>query len=116
MRRSTLVWLGAGLVGALCTAASSACSNHGSGGSSTGSTTSGTLTSTGTAGGQAGESVLTHHGNPSRDGVYVQPAFTKTAAAGLKKDDGFNAKTDGATYAQPLFLDGGPGGKDVLFV
>jgi hypothetical protein len=59
-----------------------------------------------------------HHKNPSRDGVYVQPALTKAAAAGLKKDTNFDATLGSAekVYAQPLFVDGGPGGTDLVIV
>jgi hypothetical protein len=98
-------------------AAFTACgSSSGSGTGGHGTTSSGSLT-TGTAGGpQAGDSVLTHHRNASRDGVYVQPTFTKAAAKNLTKDAAFNAVTDGATYAQPLFVDGGATGKDMLLV
>jgi hypothetical protein len=63
----------------------------------------------------AGDSVLMHHKNPSRDGVYVQPALTHAAAAGLKLDPSFNATFTGAVYAQPLFVDG-LGGKDLVIV
>jgi outer membrane protein assembly factor BamB len=63
----------------------------------------------------SGESVLMHHKNLSRDGVYVQPKLTKTAiAASFNKDPNFNAvlATGEAIYAQPLFVDGtfGPAG------
>lgn len=63
----------------------------------------------------AGESVLMHHKNLSRDGVYVQPALTHAAAAQLKLDATFTATFTGAVYAQPLFVDG-MGGKDLLIV
>src|SRR5262249_10293063 len=59
---------------------------------------------------------LTHHRNPSRDGVYVQPAITKAAAATMHVDPTFQAQTDGATYAQPLYVDGGEGGQDLVIV
>lgn len=63
-----------------------------------------------------GESVLQYHKNASRDGVYVDPAITRAAAARLRRDPSFVVKVAGPTYAQPLFLDGGPGGRDLLFV
>jgi hypothetical protein len=59
-----------------------------------------------------------HHKNPSRDGVYTEPALTKAAAAGLTKDTTFVgtlSNTD-QVYAQPLFVDGGPGGTDLVIV
>jgi len=75
---------------------------------------------TGGAGGSvvvsSGPSVLQHHKNPSRDGVYVDAAFTKTAAAKLHMDATFKATTAGPTYAQPLYVAGGPGGKDLVLV
>ncbi|HLK11378.1 MAG TPA: hypothetical protein VKW76_08355 [Candidatus Binatia bacterium] len=55
-----------------------------------------------------GVSVLQHHRNATRDGVYVDPAFTRAAAAALHVDTGFNATTQGQTYAQPLYFDGAP--------
>src|SRR5258708_6783274 len=63
----------------------------------------------------AGVSVLEHHNHPSRDGVYVDAAFTKTAAGGLNLDSAFNATIQGPTYAQPLYLDNGPGRQDLIF-
>src|SRR5579863_4294668 len=56
-----------------------------------------------------GESVLMHHKNPSRDGVYVEPTLTKAAISSFKQDTNFNpALTNaGEIYAQPLFVDGG---------
>jgi hypothetical protein len=64
-----------------------------------------------------GDSVLMHHKNPSRDGVYVQPTFTKAAIATLHKDTTF-APTgiQGQVYVQPLFVDGGAGGKDLVII
>ncbi len=66
-----------------------------------------------------GASVLMHHKNPSRDGVFVEPTLTKAAIAGLKQDVNFNASAlagAGEIYAQPLFVDGGTGGTDLLIV
>ena len=62
-----------------------------------------------------GVSVLEHHNHPSRDGVYVDASLTKTAAAGMHLDPAFNATIQGPTYAQPLYLDNGPGGQDLIF-
>ena len=56
-----------------------------------------------------GASVLELHAGPSRAGAYVEPAFTRTAAATLHLDATFNATYTGAAYAQALYLDrGGP--------
>lgn len=59
-------------------------------------------------------SVLQYHKNSNRDGVYVDAAFTRTAAAGLKK--AYSVPIAGPTYAQPLFFENGPGGKDLVIV
>jgi hypothetical protein len=63
-----------------------------------------------------GDSVLMHHRNPNRDGVYVQPALTKAAAAGLTKDPSFAPTFIGQVYAQPLFVDGMGRGPDLVIV
>lgn len=55
-----------------------------------------------------------YHGNATRDGNYVDAAFTRAAAAMLKKDTTFTASTSGTMYAQPLYYDAGPGGKDLV--
>jgi hypothetical protein len=60
--------------------------------------------------------VLQFHNNASRDGLYVDPAFTRAAAANVRIDAAFHATTAGPTYAQPLYFEGGPGGKDVIVV
>ena len=63
-----------------------------------------------------GDSVLMHHNHLNRDGVYVQPQLTKTAAAGLQQDTTFAAAFVGEVYAQPLYVDNGPGGTDLVIV
>jgi hypothetical protein len=63
-----------------------------------------------------GPNVLQFHKNPSRDGHYVEPAFTKAAAATMHKDTAFSATIQGPTFAQPLYFEGGPGGKNILIV
>ena len=52
--------------------------------------------------------VTQHHNNPSRDGLFVDPAFTPTAAANLARDVNFNGTIVGNVYAQPLYVEGGP--------
>lgn len=54
--------------------------------------------------------VTQHHNNPSRDGLFVDPAFTLANAAGLTRDLGFNGVISGNVYAQPLYIENGPGG------
>ena len=60
--------------------------------------------------------VTQEHNNPSRDGVYIDPAFTPTAAAGLTRDLGFNGTISGNVYAQPLYIEGGPKGAMIIAV
>jgi len=70
--------------------------------------TGGTTTNGGAGTGGAATSavsVLQHHNHASRDGVYVDAALTKTAAASLHIDTAFpGAMLSGPTYAQPLYL------------
>jgi hypothetical protein len=52
--------------------------------------------------------VTQHHNNPSRDGLFIDPAFTPTAAANLARDTNFDGAIVGNVYAQPLYVEGGP--------
>ena len=58
--------------------------------------------------------VVQHHNHASRDGLYVDPAFTPALAAGLTRDLAFDGSIGGAVYAQPLYIEGGPGGKAMI--
>src|SRR4029077_12120279 len=60
--------------------------------------------------------VTQEHNNPSRDGVYIDAAFTPSAAANLTRDLNFNGTISGAVYAQPLYIEGGPNGPMVIAV
>ena len=60
--------------------------------------------------------VTQEHNNPSRDGVYVDPAFTPSAAANLTRDLNFNGTISGNVYAQPLYIEGGPSGPVIIAV
>jgi outer membrane protein assembly factor BamB len=60
--------------------------------------------------------VLQHHGDGTRAGFYVDPAFTKAALPGIEPLAGFSAPVSGSVFAQPLFLQGGVVGQDALFV
>ncbi len=64
----------------------------------------------------ASVNVTQHHNNPSRDGLYVAPAFTQAASANLTRDVGFNGTIVGNVYAQPLYVEGGPSGPVVIAV
>ncbi len=61
-------------------------------------------------------SVLQHHMNPTRDGVYVDPSMTQARAATLKLDTTFAPTVVGDVYAQPLYVTDGPGGKEAFIV
>jgi cell division septation protein DedD len=60
--------------------------------------------------------VTQEHNNPSRDGVYIDAAFTPAAAANLTRDLNFNGTISGAVYAQPLYIEGGPNGPMIIAV
>jgi hypothetical protein len=60
--------------------------------------------------------VTQEHNNPSRNGVYVDAAFTPSAAANLTRDLNFNGTIVGNMYAQPLYIEGGPNGPMVIAV
>lgn len=59
-------------------------------------------------------SVLQYHKNATRDGHYVDAAFTRAAAAMIKQDMSFTATVTGRMYAQPLYFEGGVGGADLV--
>ena len=58
--------------------------------------------------------VTEHHNHDSRDGLYIDPAFTPAAATNLKRDTNFNGTISGNVYAQPLYIEGGPGGRAMI--
>src|SRR6476660_4636761 len=60
--------------------------------------------------------VTREHNNPSRDGVYVDGAFTPSAAANLTRDLTFNGTISGNVYAQPLYIEGGANGPMIIAV
>ena len=60
--------------------------------------------------------VTEHHNHDSRDGLYIDPAFTPAAAASLKRDTNFNGTVSGNVYAQPLYIEGGPGGGAMIII
>ena len=62
----------------------------------------------------ASVNVTQHHNNPSRDGLYIDPAFTTAAAANLTRDLSFNGTIVGNVYSQPLYVEGGPSGPMVI--
>ena len=60
--------------------------------------------------------VTQEHNNLSRDGLYIDAAFTPEAAAGLTRDLSFNGTVSGNVYAQPLYIEGGPNGPMIIAV
>jgi hypothetical protein len=58
--------------------------------------------------------VTQFHNHASRDGLYIDSAFTLGAAANLMRDLDFDGTIVGNVYAQPLYLDDGPGGRPAV--
>jgi hypothetical protein len=65
---------------------------------------------------RAAVNVTQYHNYLSRDGLYIDPAFTTALAGGLTGDVAFNGAVVGEVYAQPLYIEGGPGGRAVIIV
>jgi len=60
--------------------------------------------------------VTQEHNNLSRDGLYIDAAFTPSAAANLTRDLTFDGTISGNLYAQPLYIEGGPNGPMIIAV
>src|ERR1700730_2074477 len=60
--------------------------------------------------------VTQYHNHISRDGLYVDSAFTQSAAAHLTRDLNFDGTIVGNVYAQPLYIEGGPSGPMIIAV
>jgi outer membrane protein assembly factor BamB len=60
--------------------------------------------------------VTQEHNHLSRDGLYIDSAFTRSAAANATRDLNFNGTISGNVYAQPLYVEGGPSGKPRVIV
>jgi hypothetical protein len=60
--------------------------------------------------------VTQYHNHASRDGLYVDPAFTQRAAANLTRDLTFDGTIAGDVYAQPLYIEDGPRGRAMIIV
>ena len=58
--------------------------------------------------------VAQHHNHGTRDGLYIDPAFTYSAVSNLTRDLHFNGTISGNVYAQPLYIEGGPGGRAMI--
>ena len=61
-------------------------------------------------------SVYQHHKNGTRDGVYIDLVFNKTAAATTHVLTSFIGTVSSSVYAQPLYVQNGPGGKEAFIV
>ena len=60
--------------------------------------------------------VTQYHNHSSRDGLYIDSAFTQSAAANLTRDLNFDGTIVGNVYAQPLYIEGGPSGPMIIVV
>jgi outer membrane protein assembly factor BamB len=60
--------------------------------------------------------ITQQHNNLSRDGLYIDSAFTPANAANLTRDLNFDGTIAGNVYAQPLYVEGGPNGPMVIAV
>jgi outer membrane protein assembly factor BamB len=60
--------------------------------------------------------VTQFHNHESRDGLYIDSAFTQSAAANLTRDLNFDGTIVGDVYAQPLYIEGGPSGPMIISV
>src|SRR6266480_2912370 len=60
--------------------------------------------------------VTQQHNNLSRDGLYIDSAFTPANAANLTRNLNFNGTIAGNVYAQPLYVEGGPNGAMIIAV
>src|SRR5438132_1008728 len=60
--------------------------------------------------------VTQKNNNLSRDGLYIDPAFTPGNAAKLTRDLKFTGTIVGNVHAQPLYIEGGPNGPMIIAV
>src|SRR5437870_5651377 len=60
--------------------------------------------------------VTQFHNHDSRDGLYVDAAFTQSVAANLVRDPNFDGTIAGNVYAQPLYIEGGLKGKAMIIM
>ena len=58
--------------------------------------------------------VTQYHNNSSRDGLYIDSAFTQSAAANLTRDLNFDGTIVGNVLTQPLYIEGGPNGPMII--
>ena len=61
--------------------------------------------------------VTQKNNNPSRDGLYIDPAFTPSAMLPIWRVTlNFNGTIVGTVHAQPLYIEGGPNGPMIIVV
>ena len=60
--------------------------------------------------------VTQKNNNLSRDGLYIDSAFTPGNAANLVRDLNFDGTIVGNVHAQPLYIEGGPNGPMIIAV
>jgi PQQ enzyme repeat len=60
--------------------------------------------------------ITQEHNHLSRDGLYIDSAFTRSAAVNVTRDLNFNGSIAGNVYAQPLYVEGGPDGRAKVIV
>ena len=60
--------------------------------------------------------VTQKNNNPSRDGLYIDAAFTPGNAANLVRDLNFDGTIVGNVHAQPLYIEGGANGPMIIAV
>jgi PQQ enzyme-like repeat protein len=58
--------------------------------------------------------VTQYHNHSSRDGLYVDSAFTLSAAGKLTRDLNFDGTIEGDVYAQPLYVERFPDGRPMI--
>jgi hypothetical protein len=58
--------------------------------------------------------VTQKNNHPSRDGLYIDAAFTPGNAANLTRDTNFDGTVVGNVHAQPLYIEGGPSGPMII--
>jgi hypothetical protein len=65
---------------------------------------------------EPGSSVLQFHNHLNRDGTFIDPLLTRAVVATMHADPSFSGATPGAVYAQPLYVEHGPGGRGTFYV
>jgi hypothetical protein len=103
--------------GASASSSSSSGTTSSSGGTGGGasSTSSSTSSSSSSSGAQVDASVYQHHKNGTRDGLYVDPVFTQTAATTTHVTS-YMGTISAEVYAQPLYVEDGPSGTEAFIV